>query len=97
MSIFTSKKFLIVAGIVLSLFIGIAIGRNSKPSSPAAIGNPALNIVKEIISGNKTDSDLVKVVRIIDGDTIEIEGGERIRYIGIDTPETIDPRKPVQC
>ena len=30
----------------------------------------------------------VKVVRIIDGDTIEIEGGQRIRYIGIDTPES---------
>jgi len=27
------------------------------------------------------------VTRVIDGDTIEIEGGQRIRYIGIDTPE----------
>lgn len=37
------------------------------------------------------------VTRIIDGDTIEIEGGQKVRYIGIDTPETVDPRKPVQC
>lgn len=29
-----------------------------------------------------------KVTAVIDGDTIEIEGGERVRYIGIDTPET---------
>lgn len=29
----------------------------------------------------------VKVVRIIDGDTIEIEGKKKVRYIGIDTPE----------
>ncbi len=28
------------------------------------------------------------VVRVIDGDTIELEGGERVRYIGIDTPES---------
>lgn len=28
-----------------------------------------------------------RVLRAIDGDTIEIEGGERIRYIGIDAPE----------
>lgn len=28
------------------------------------------------------------VTAVIDGDTIEIEGGEKIRYIGIDTPET---------
>jgi len=27
------------------------------------------------------------VTRVIDGDTIEIEGGKRVRYIGIDTPE----------
>ena len=29
----------------------------------------------------------VRVVRVIDGDTIEIEGGARVRYIGIDAPE----------
>ena len=39
----------------------------------------------------------VMVTRVIDGDTIEIEGGQRVRYVGIDTPETVDPRKPVQC
>ena len=37
------------------------------------------------------------VTRVIDGDTIQIEGGKKVRYIGIDTPETVDPRKPVQC
>ena len=31
------------------------------------------------------------VTRVIDGDTIEIEGGERVRYIGIDTPEVGEP------
>lgn len=35
-------------------------------------------------------------VRVVDGDTVELEGGERVRYIGIDTPETVHPRKPVQ-
>lgn len=39
----------------------------------------------------------VLVVDVIDGDTIEIEGGDRVRYIGIDTPETVDPRRPVGC
>ncbi|MBI2598647.1 thermonuclease family protein [Candidatus Curtissbacteria bacterium] len=38
-----------------------------------------------------------KVSKVIDGDTIELENGQRVRYIGIDTPETVDPRKPVQC
>lgn len=40
------------------------------------------------------------VTRVVDGDTIrvEIDGEEyRVRYIGIDTPETVDPRRPVGC
>ena len=41
--------------------------------------------------------DTVKVKRVVDGDTIELENGERLRYIGIDTPETKHPTKPVQC
>ena len=35
-------------------------------------------------------------VRVIDGDTIELDGGERVRLLGVDTPETVDPRRPVQ-
>ena len=41
-----------------------------------------------------------KVVRVVDGDTIrvEIDGQEyRVRYIGIDAPETNDARQGVQC
>lgn len=43
---------------------------------------------------------LYKVVGIVDGDTIKVDiDGKKttIRFIGIDTPETKDPRKPVQC
>ena len=38
----------------------------------------------------------VKVVRVIDGDTVVIEGGEKIRYIGVDTPELAHHNRPVQ-
>ena len=36
------------------------------------------------------------VARVIDGDTIELDGKEKVRLTGVDTPETVDPRKPVQ-
>lgn len=39
----------------------------------------------------------IKVARVIDGDTVELINGDRLRYIGIDTPEEVDPRKPIQC
>lgn len=45
----------------------------------------------------KEKQELFFVTKVIDGDTIEIEGGKRVRYIGIDTPETKDPRKGVEC
>ncbi len=41
-----------------------------------------------------------RVVRVIDGDTIEvtIDGAEEdVRYIGVDTPETVKPGSPVEC
>lgn len=40
------------------------------------------------------------VVRVVDGDTIVVAIGEvdeRVRLIGIDTPESVDPRSPVDC
>jgi micrococcal nuclease len=40
------------------------------------------------------------VVRAVDGDTIIVRSGGRIedvRLLGIDTPETVDPRRPVGC
>lgn len=43
---------------------------------------------------------LYEVVRIVDGDTIDVSINgqiERLRLIGINTPETVDPRKPVEC
>ena len=37
------------------------------------------------------------VARVVDGDTIKVSTGITLRLIGLDTPETVDPRKPVQC
>jgi len=40
------------------------------------------------------------VTRVVDGDTIEVQLGgkiEDVRYIGVDTPETVKPGEPVQC
>jgi micrococcal nuclease len=42
-----------------------------------------------------------RVTRVVDGDTISVElpdgDDEYVRYIGIDTPETVKPGTPVQC
>lgn len=47
------------------------------------------------------DADLAQIERVIDGDTVDVRlvgGGElRVRILGIDTPETVDPDASVQC
>jgi len=37
------------------------------------------------------------VTKVIDGDTIVLENGQKVRYIGIDTPELHHPKKEVEC
>lgn len=40
------------------------------------------------------------VVKVVDGDTIVVDiagANTTVRLIGLDTPETVDPRKTVQC
>lgn len=64
-------------------------------------GEPYPTQVLEQIGGTVFDSKQeVKVTRAVDGDTIEvlIEGKvEKVRLIGVNTPETVDPRKMVEC
>lgn len=49
-------------------------------------------------AGERVQAD---VRRVVDGDTIEValpDGREEdVRYIGVDTPETVKPGEPVQC
>lgn len=71
---------------------GSAIDTSSK--SPESSTNEGSQQVK----GEETQ--LYKVTKVVDGDTIEVDiNGQfkKIRLIGINTPETIDPRRPVQC
>jgi len=53
-------------------------------------------------TGGRTAARLpATVISVVDGDTViaRLRGGavEKIRLLGVDTPEVVDPRKPVQC
>src|SRR4051794_10616218 len=50
--------------------------------------------------GGSSGPQVGRVVRVVDGDTIHVLLGgreEKVRYIGIDTPESVKPGTPVQC
>lgn len=46
---------------------------------------------------SSSTSGETRVLRVVDGDTIELENGSKVRYIGVDTPESVDPRRGVEC
>lgn len=50
-------------------------------------------------SSSTFDTTLYRVIRVVDGDTVKVDinGGESVRVIGIDTPETVHPDKATEC
>jgi len=80
-----SVFFLIIVSLVFQTI-------NKSPTTSVNRISPTPTIIVATSS-----SQLVKVIRVIDGDTIKIETGQSVRYIGMDTPELHDPKKPVQC
>lgn len=61
----------------------------------------SVHLPQEAVLHEKAKSDdLYQIVKVVDGDTITLlKDGKKqtIRLIGINTPETVDPRKPVEC
>ncbi len=74
---------LLVVVAVMCAAAGCARGVPPAPPPPPAVALP-------------TGLDTT-IQRVVDGDTVVVAGGHHVRLIGIDTPETKDPRRPVQC
>ena len=97
----SNKKFSILTA-TLALLVFYLIFNNHQPASTQP-SSPILSTSKSkppasfspSISLLPTPSFVV--TRVIDGDTIQIDTGQKVRYIGVNTPETVDPRRPVQC
>ena len=102
------KKLSLILGSGLLLILAFLIMSGEPPAAenetaqlvltPAISNTPATSVGS--ITPRQTDSNLISVLKVIDGDTIvaDIKGTQTtIRLMGIDTPETVDPRKPVQC
>ncbi|MGI8983254.1 MAG: thermonuclease family protein [Acidimicrobiales bacterium] len=74
------------AVLALVLLAGACAGGGGEP---AAVPAPATGVLPAGVD--------VVVRRVVDGDTLEVSGGERVRLIGIDTPESVAPDRPVGC
>lgn len=80
--------------VLLAILIGVFVFLNNPPDNKI---NPQISNVE--VSSEK-EKEIARVSRVIDGDTIEVQLNnkkETVRLIGIDAPETVDPRKTVEC
>jgi micrococcal nuclease len=73
------------------VLVAVVLAACSRSSGPATATIPGT-------SGRGT---VASVERVVDGDTVDLElsggGTERVRLLGIDTPETVKPDAPVEC
>ncbi len=94
-------KLILLYGLLILLFLGMGVYLLSKgaiilrlPSIPLTSFAPTL-VPTITVATQSAQQAMVK--RVIDGDTIELSDGRKVRYIGIDTPELHHPTKGMQC
>lgn len=91
------KKFIAAAIAVCALALGVSARElrslGIRPARQAAV------LLEAAVPGPVPDAEagIVRVGRVIDGDTIELESGEQVRYIGIDTPELAHGKTKTEC
>ena len=60
-----------------------------------------LSLLMSCSSGVTTENKvLITILKVVDGDTVDIDingNTERVRLIGVNTPETKHPTKPIEC
>jgi endonuclease YncB( thermonuclease family) len=81
--------FLLLSLLITAAILAACGGDDSQPSSDSAPenNNGASSRPVELRPERPADLPTVRVDRVIDGDTIEVSGGRRVRLIGINTPE----------
>ena len=77
-------------------------GWNSQAPAPESqLPSPISEVKSQPVSTQSAslgiEGERVLVTKVVDGDTIQVNGNQTVRFIGIDTPETKDPRRPVGC
>ncbi|KKQ46844.1 MAG: Micrococcal nuclease [Candidatus Woesebacteria bacterium GW2011_GWC1_38_13] len=103
-----TRKAIVLGGIltIIGSLVGIGITadppKENKEVFLSSVYNETVKTETEVSSLSIDTNNVInaKVSRVIDGDTIEVSidsKTEKVRIIGIDSPETVDPRNSVEC
>ncbi len=94
------KTILSLAGTILVAIVAILANKAVRYIPPAIISLPESNSssTPQVSTSTSTVAeDWFTVARAVDGDTVELADGTKVRYVGVNTPETHHPTKGVQC
>lgn len=81
---------------VIGVFVGLFLQTSNAKDAFATLqldkipGNTKITVATAPATG-------LVVKRVVDGDTMELNTGEKVRFIGVNTPETHHPTKPEEC
>ncbi len=83
----TRRQSTITVILALSIALNLALAAGLINRTPSTSPPPATQTSTKPLPA-AGGPPTARVIRAVDGDTVEIEGGERVRYLGVDTPET---------
>lgn len=91
----------LLATLVTAVFLLVLSRVNAAPTpTGSAPTSPPAPLLREERGDSSTSTNAL-ILRAVDGDTLEADFGDgtkvKIRLLGVNTPESVDPRRPVEC
>ncbi|MFZ6015940.1 MAG: thermonuclease family protein [Patescibacteria group bacterium] len=85
--------------LIIAIGFFIALAWQNSPSPKTESAQPDADLPSMQVASNAN----AYVIHVVDGDTITVKLDSdpnlevKVRLLGINTPETVDPRRPVEC
>lgn len=102
-----NRSFIVFIGLVLLILVQQYVRMERERPLPDSTAPPAQStspdqssqsgpVLEDGPTSQFAEQAVVRVKRVVDGDTLLLTNGERVRLFGVDTPETKKPDTPVQ-
>ena len=89
------QKILTYLLLIVMVVIAPVLSHNRWSGDPTLTSSDQDSIAELKVDRHSSAGHLV--TNVVDGDTFDIEGGYRVRLIGVDAPESVHPFAPVEC
>lgn len=91
----TERLFALLIFVAISYVVSAVMPQ--QPVKPVELLEVATSSAVVVAASSSAAMEEAVVARVVDGDTIKLTDGRTLRYIGMDTPETVHPAKSLEC